>query len=278
MKKVGLMLACLLLLTGCSETEIQRGMELRGQLLRGTACTFDVAITADYGQALYQFRMACQADSQGNMDFTVTHPETISGITGHISHGQGAITADYGQALYQFRMACQADSQGNMDFTVTHPETISGITGHISHGQGSLTFSDTALDFPLMADDQLDSQGNMDFTVTHPETISGITGHISHGQGSLTFSDTALDFPLMADDQLSPVSAPWVLLKTLRSGSLTAACQEEEWLHLSLDDDYEEDALHLDVWLDGKNVPRRGEILYDGRRILSLDVENFQIQ
>lgn len=184
MKKVGLMLACLLLLTGCSETEIQRGMELRGQLLRGMACTFDAAITADYGQALYQFRMACQADSQGNMDFTVTHPETISGIT----------------------------------------------------------------------------------------------GHISHGQGSLTFSDTALDFPLMADDQLSPVSAPWVLLKTLRSGSLTAACQEEEWLHLSLDDDYEEDALHLDVWLDGKNVPRRGEILYDGRRILSLDVENFQIQ
>lgn len=186
MKKLGLMLACLLLLTGCTgaSREIQRAMALRGQLLRAAGCSFDAAITADYGQELYQFRMRCQADAQGNVDFTVTQPDTIAGITGTI---------------------CQ-------------------------------------------------------------------------GQGNLTFSDTALEFPLMADDQLSPVSAPWVFVRTLRSGCLTAACQEGPWLHVSMDDRYEEDALSLDIWLDGQDLPQRGEILYDGRRILSLDVENFQIQ
>ena len=48
-------------------------------------------------------------------------------------------------------------------------------------------------------------------------------------------------------------------------------------LRLSIDDSYEEDALHMDIWLNAENVPVRGEILYDDRRILSLDVKNFAI-
>lgn len=120
-----------------------------------------------------------------------------------------------------------------------------------------------------------DENGNLDFTVTAPEEISGITGNIKNSTGALTFDDTVLYFDLMTDDQLSPVSAPWIFLKTLRSGYLTAAGEEEDLLRLTIDDSYEEDALHLDIWMDSENMPVRGEILYDGRRILSLDVENF---
>ena len=81
----------------------------------------------------------------------------------------------------------------------------------------------------------------------------------------------------MTDDQLSPVSAPWIFLRTLRSGYLTSAGMDGEQLRLTINDSYEEDALQLDIWLDGDDVPVRAEILYDGRRILSLSVKKFKI-
>ena len=122
-----------------------------------------------------------------------------------------------------------------------------------------------------------DTRGNLGFRVTAPETIADITGRIDAGQGKLTFQDTALAFPLLAEDQLSPVSSPWIFYQTLRSGYLTAAGMEGDLLRLTIDDSYEEDALTLDIWLNEQDIPIRAEILYDGRRILTLEIENFQI-
>lgn len=183
MKKVGALLILLCFLSGCSgaSKEIERGMALRSKILKASECSFDAAITADYGDKLYSFSMACQADTQGNLTFTVTAPETLAGISGRVG-----------------------------------------------------------------------SDG-----------------------GKLTFDDTAMQFDLMADGQVTPVSAPWVFLKTLRSGCLTSAGTEDGVLRLSIDDSYADDALHLDIWLDGEDLPARAEILYGGRRILSVAVTNF---
>jgi len=120
-----------------------------------------------------------------------------------------------------------------------------------------------------------DTQGNLTFTVTEPELISGITGTVSATGGKLTFDDVALAFDLMADDQFSPVSGPWLLMKTLRSGYLTSCTQEGDAFRISIDDSYEDDALHLDVWLDGQDAPIRGEIMWQGRRLLTIGVKNF---
>ena len=182
-------LACLFLvlcLTGCAgaKNEIERGMALRSRLLSAESCSFDAEITADYGDNLYTFTLSCEANSAGDLTFTVGSPESISGISG-----------------------------------------------------------------------KMDSEG-----------------------GKLTFDDTVLFFDSMADDQISPISAPWVFLKTLRSGYLTSAGTEEEFLRLTINDTYEDDALQLDVWLGEGDVPVRCEILYDERRILSLTVTNFQIR
>ena len=125
---------------------------------------------------------------------------------------------------------------------------------------------------------QGDSSGNLVFEVTAPESIAGMTGKISDDGGFLTFDGAALAFELLADGQVSPVSAPWILLRTLRGGYVTACGAEGEGLRLSVDDSYEEDALHLDIWLDSGDLPARAEILWDGRRILAVSVENFQIQ
>ena len=125
---------------------------------------------------------------------------------------------------------------------------------------------------------EADTGGNLTFQVNQPESISGITGVISKDGGKLTFDDTALAFPLMADDQLTPVSAPWILLKTLRGGYLTSTNMEGELLHLTIDDSYEADALQLDIWLNDGNQPIQADILYDGRRILTLEVRDFTLQ
>ena len=120
-----------------------------------------------------------------------------------------------------------------------------------------------------------DSEGALSFTVTSPETIAGITGTISSGEGKLIFDDQALVFSLLADGQVTPVSAPWIFIKALRSGYLSACTKTENGLRLAVDDSYEEDALHLDIWTDETEIPIYCEILWQGRRVVSLDIKNF---
>ena len=122
---------------------------------------------------------------------------------------------------------------------------------------------------------RMEAQGKVTFSVTAQETIAGITGTVSASGGKLTFDGNALAFTLLADGQVSPVSGPWLLMKTLRSGYLTSCGVEDGCLRIAIDDSYEDDALHLDVWLDESDCPKRGEILWKGRRILTVEIENF---
>ena len=122
-----------------------------------------------------------------------------------------------------------------------------------------------------------DRDGKISFTVTAPDTIAGITGQITGERGALTFDDTALYFPLVAQECLSPVTAPWILMKTLRSGYLRSVGLEDQQIRLTIDDSYEDDALQVDIWLDEQNLPHRAEVLCEGRLILSLAVRDFEI-
>ncbi len=120
-----------------------------------------------------------------------------------------------------------------------------------------------------------DMLGNLKFKVTKPENIAGITGTISKGTGKLTFDDQVLAFDILADGLISPVSGPWVLMETLRSGYLTSCSTEGDLLRVAIDDSYAENALHLEVWLDSNDTPTQCEIYWQGRRLLSMDVKNF---
>ncbi len=122
-----------------------------------------------------------------------------------------------------------------------------------------------------------DVDGNMTFEVLSPETISGITGVISRNKGKLTFDDKALAFELLADGQFSPVSAPWILIYTLRGGYLTSCTETDYGMLLCIDDSYDTDPLRLDVRMDKDGNPMSAEILWQGRRILSMEIENFQL-
>ncbi len=122
-----------------------------------------------------------------------------------------------------------------------------------------------------------DEKGNVTFQVKEPQTIAGITGMITAGKGELTFDEAALAFELLADEQLSPVSAPWVLLSTLRGGYIQSGGKAGEYYQVSLHDSYREEALQVEVWLDGENIPVQAEVLWDGRRILTMEVKSFVI-
>ena len=186
MKKLASLVLALIVLSGCTgkRDELDRAMALRAELLGCESCGFDVTVTADYGDSVLTFGMNCQGDNREKLTFQVTQPESIAGITGVISAGEGA----------------------------------------------------------------------------------------------LTFDGMLLEFPLLADGQVTPVSAPWILLKTLLGGYLTACTREEDLLHLTVNDSYADDALEMEIWLDAENRPVQGEILFDGRRIVAMTVENFQIQ
>ena len=141
------------------------------------------------------------------------------------------------------------------------------------HAKVTADYGDSIHIFSLEC--QVDAQGNVHFTVTEPESIQDITGTINASGGKLTFNDQAVAFDLLADGQLSPVSAPWIFMKALRSGYLTSSGKEGENLRITVDDSYADDALHLDIWLGENDLPIRAEILWQGSRVLTMEVGNF---
>ena len=116
----------------------------------------------------------------------------------------------------------------------------------------------------------------MAFEVTGPEPISGITGTLTRSGGALTFDDTILGFPMLAEGRLAPVSAPWILLKALRSGYISSVGRESDGWRLTVLDSYEEDALVLDIWFDDDWQPKHSEILFKGEKILTLVPEDLR--
>ncbi len=131
--------------------------------------------------------------------------------------------------------------------------------------------------YSFSMDCESDGKGNLSFTVTEPESIAGISGKIEKGEGALVFDDVALAFELLTDDQLSPISAPWILIKTLRSGFLRSSGQDGAFIRATLMDSYEADALMVDVWLEDDRKPVQAEILWKDRRILTIEVKDFVI-
>lgn len=122
-----------------------------------------------------------------------------------------------------------------------------------------------------------DGQGNVNFTVTAPETISGITGSLSSQGGKLTFGDVALSFPMLAEKLITPVGGPWVFYTALRGGNIKAVGNDGAYTRMTVNDSYADDALTLDIYLDNSNLPVQADVIWENRRILTMQIRNFQI-
>ncbi len=168
---------------------------------------------------------------------------------------------------------CQGDMQIDKALTLRQ---------NLLSGKGCRFVADISADYgeviyQFTMDCLADQQGDLAFTVIAPESISGITGTVSDTGGHLVFDGTALAFATIADGQVTPVTAPWLFLKTLRSGYIASYAEGKDSSYLQIDDSYADNALHLDIWLDQDGKPIRAEILWEGRRILSIVVREFTI-
>ena len=135
-------------------------------------------------------------------------------------------------------------------------------------------FGDMTYAFTL--DCAADSNGAMTFRVIAPETIEGISGRVSATGGKLTFDDTILSFPLLAEGELSPVSAPWLVYTALAGGYIRSCGEDGDGLRLTVDDTFREENLQLDLWTDSEGLPKYAELLWQGRKLISMRIEDFR--
>lgn len=96
MKRILALLLLSFLLFGCDagRADADSGLSLRNALQSASGCTFQCDVTADYGDSITRFVMACVWDRGGEMTFTVQSPQTIADITGKMSAKGGTLTFD----------------------------------------------------------------------------------------------------------------------------------------------------------------------------------------
>ena len=124
---------------------------------------------------------------------------------------------------------------------------------------------------------QSDALGNLSFTVAEPDSIAGVQGVIKDESGSLTFDDHVLAFEMLADNQITPICAPWLFLKSVLSGYIRSCENKSDLIHLVIDDSFKEAELQVDLYLKKDNIPVQADIMWNGKRIICLRVENFTI-
>lgn len=164
--------------------------------------------------------------------------------------------------------------KSEMDEALAFRSRILGANSVRFEAEITADYIDRVEEFDLAC--ETDSAGALTFRVTEPDEISGITGTVTGEEGTLTFDETVLAFPLMDDGRFSPVSGPWVMMKALRSGYITAVAREGEMLRITVEEHYDEDALTVDIWLEGEEIDSC-EISWRGRRQLTMELGEFSI-
>ena len=96
MKRILCVFCLVCILSGCAShnTSVDHAMCVRQELNNSNGCMFDAVVTADYGDSVYTFTLQCMADSEGNVEFSVIDPVSISGVSGQIANDKGSIVFD----------------------------------------------------------------------------------------------------------------------------------------------------------------------------------------
>lgn len=124
---------------------------------------------------------------------------------------------------------------------------------------------------------EADSTGNLTFQVIAPESIGGIAGNVDGTGGKLTFDEQVLAFPLLADGLLTPVSAPWFFLHSLTSGYISACEDDSDGIRVVIQDSHGQVSVETHIYCNNDNAPYFAEIFWEGRRIVSLQINEFTI-
>lgn len=122
---------------------------------------------------------------------------------------------------------------------------------------------------------QVDNKGTVSFTVTAPDSISGIKGELSGAGGQIKFEDSILGFPILSEELPTPLSAPWLFVIAMRSGYIRTCDVQDGKMALTIAETYEEDAMLMKIQFDRNDKPVSCEIIWKGRRLLSMEIDDF---
>ena len=96
-KRLLCVLMTTLLLTGCGAAEVSEAEELaltiRGEYLAMDSCAVQAAITADYGQRVYEYEMAVAVGEEETV-LTLSAPETVAGLTARLTGEENLLEFD----------------------------------------------------------------------------------------------------------------------------------------------------------------------------------------
>ena len=165
-----------------------------------------------------------------------------------------------------------SDHERNLNRVMELRDTIlnsqqCNFTADITADYGKTTYT-------FKMDCQTDSTGDMDFKVTYPDSIEGITGQVVNDKAGITFDEHILAFESLADGQITPVTAPWLMMKALRSGYIRS-CTDDEQCLVIIDDSYETNAIAIRILMDVSFKPKAAEIIWNDQRIMLLEISNF---
>ena len=86
-----------LLLAGCGPAGVSEAEELaltiRGEYLAMESCAARAAVTADYGQRVYQYEMAVSVNGPETV-LALSAPETVAGLTARLSGAESQLEFD----------------------------------------------------------------------------------------------------------------------------------------------------------------------------------------
>ena len=96
-KRLLCVLMTTLLLASCGTAGVSEAEELaltiRGEYLAMDACTVQAAVTADYGQRVYEYEMAVSV-SGGETVLVLAAPETVAGLTARLTGKDSVLEFD----------------------------------------------------------------------------------------------------------------------------------------------------------------------------------------
>lgn len=121
----------------------------------------------------------------------------------------------------------------------------------------------------------VDAENNMELTIVEPSSISGIKAKISAESGKLIFDDKTLLFATVAGGQITPVGAPWLLIEAIRGGYISMCSSQEAGGYAQINDSYKGANFFVDLRLDNQSIPVSGEIIWEGKRIVSMRISDF---
>ena len=104
-KTLASLLIPLLLLAGCQGeagvlpgggelTAEEEARQVRTEFLAASSCAGTAAVTADYGQRVYEFTLDFSWEKEGETVLTLTAPEEVAGLTARIAQGQTRLEFD----------------------------------------------------------------------------------------------------------------------------------------------------------------------------------------